>query len=430
MNKQYLTYRQFLSRLNSLGLFHMDMTLARITSAITPLATALQNLPVLHIVGTNGKGSTAVFLESIARANGLKTGLFTSPHFLDPRERLRINGNMITENDWLELANETATFPASERLTYFELLTLIALTAFARHKVDVAIVEAGLGGTWDATCVLDASLSILTPVGKDHEKVLGSTPEAIARDKAGVLRGGTAISAAQTDEVRAVFTRAAARTNSRLFWAPDFCRVQNNTLAFQYKKDKLKIPLSRLGLRGAFQARNAGLSLSAWSLFCEKKQLPWTAKFCVSGLQNAFHPGRFQCVGTQPRFILDGAHNVMGLQALVRELEDLRLRPDAIIFSCMADKDISGLLPLVRQLNATIIVPQIANNPRAAAPNDLAAHLGDKAIPAANMRQALDLVPQNAGIVLVCGSLYLLADFYALFPHFLNRPESKKETIS
>ncbi len=430
MNKHYPTYNHFLSRLNTLGLFHMDMTLARIRSAITPLVTALQTLSVLHIAGTNGKGSTSVFLEAVARARGLKTGLFTSPHFLDPRERLRINGKMLSKDKWLELANATADFPVCDRLTYFELLTLIALTAFVQHKVDVAIIEAGLGGTWDATCVLEAQLSILTPVGLDHEKILGSTLEAIAKDKAGILRGKPAISAAQADEVRSVFTLTAKQTNTRLFWARDFYRVQKDALFFQYKKNELRIPLSRLGLRGSFQAHNAGLGLSAWHLFCEQQKIPWSATACMQGLQNAFHPGRFQCAGTNPLFILDGAHNVMGLQTLVNELEHQDIRPDAVIFSCMADKDVPALLRLVRQLSTTIIVPQIQDNPRAARPNNLVCKLGNKAIPAANMRQALDLVPQNAGIVLVCGSLYLLADFYALFPHFLNEPGPQKETIS
>ena len=430
MNNQYSTYNQFLSRLNSLGLFHMDMTLARTASAITPLAKALQALPVLHVVGTNGKGSTSVFLEAIARAHSLKTGLFTSPHFLDPRERLRINGRMLSEDEWIELANATADFPGCGQLTYFELLTLIALTAFVQHKVDVAIIEAGLGGTWDATCILDPELAVLTPVGMDHEKILGSTLEAIAQDKAGVLRGKPAISAAQTDEVRAVFTRTAKRTRTRLFWAQDFYRVQKDALFFQYKKDELHIPVASLGLRGAFQAHNAGLGLGAWHLFCEQQKILWSAASCMRGLQSAFHPGRFQCAGTNPLFILDGAHNVMGLQTLVKELEHQGIKPDTVIFSCMADKDVPALLHLIRQLNCTIIVPQIQDNPRAACPNTLVAELDNKATAAADMHQALHLIPQNADIVLVCGSLYLLADFYALFPHFLNEPGAQKEIIS
>ncbi len=408
----------------------MKLTLERIQSALAPLAKPLKKIPVLHIVGTNGKGSTAVFLESIARSHGLKTGLFTSPHFLTPRERLKINDEMLSEADWLKLANQTAHFPNRENLTYFEWLTLLAAAAFVDYGVDVAIVEAGLGGSWDATCCLKSTLSVLTPVSLDHKETLGKTPTAIAEDKAGVLRGGIALSAEQIPEVQTVFLSRAKKTGSTLFWANERFSLTDKELIYNDSDLKLTMPLAELGLHGHFQACNAGLALRAFSFFCREKSLTISAASCQNGLRTAFHPGRFQLAGDNPQFLLDGAHNQSGMETLILELKQQKIIPSSIIFSCMADKDIKELIKPLGQFSCPIFLPKIIDNPRAAEPQFLANLFKELSLNTptqitANIDEALNKIPHKSGIVLVCGSLYLLADFYALYPNFLLNPNRR-----
>lgn len=414
----------------------MKLTLERIQSALAPLAPSLEKIPILHIVGTNGKGSTAVFLESLARSHGLKTGLFTSPHFLTPRERLKINGEMLSEAHWLELANKTALVPNRENLTYFEWLTLLAAAAFIYHNVDVAIVEAGLGGSWDATCCLKSTVCILTPISLDHKQILGKTPAAIAKDKAGVLRGGIALSAEQLPEVQAVFSRRAVKTNTALFWANETFSITDKTLVYNDNELCLTMPLAELGLHGNFQAHNAGLALYAFSLFCKQKSLTISAAACQKGLRAAFHPGRFQFAGENPQFLLDGAHNQSGMETLVSELKRQKITPNAIIFSCMADKEIKELIKPLGEFSCPIFLPKILNNPRAVEPQLLADLFKELFLSSkkqnppplqitANIDKALKKIPKGTDIVLICGSLYLLADFYTLHPNFLLNPNRR-----
>ncbi len=390
--------------MNDLGLFSMDLGLGRM-EAFRAEAGLHDAPPVVHVVGTNGKGSTSTFIESIARAHGLKTGLFTSPHFVTPRERIRVNGRILPREDWVRLANRLLSLSCGSRLTYFEFQTSLAMLAFCDAGVDVAVMEAGLGGRFDATNVFDPFLTVFTPIGMDHEAVLGDTLEEIAQDKAGAMReGGFAVTARQKPGAMRVLHAQAAKQGGR------FIRSEQSPL-----------PDCPLGLRGAHQRENARLALVAWQHLAQGLGLPPDAEAEATGLKQAFIPGRLQFAQLNGcEVILDGAHNAHALEALRDALDAEGVRPGAVVFGCMADKDIASMLGLLEAVTNGPIFVTRADWSRAASPENLAEALPGRAEALPDIRTALERALGEPGPVLVCGSLYLLGDVYSLYPRLLN----------
>lgn len=391
--------------MDDLGLFHMDLTLDRMQAFWT--ARTLPDVPVVHVVGTNGKGSTVAFFGSLARAHGLKVGLFTSPHFLTPRERVQINRAMLSEKQWVDLANEILSVPGGDALTYFEFQTCLAMLAFEQAQVDVAVMEAGLGGRYDATNVFAPGLTLFTPVGLDHEQVLGSTLAKIARDKAGALReGGLAVTGPQEAEAMIELENRAEAVRARLIYALDVAEPVRGV---------------RLGLKGIHQTANAHLALAGWRWFAAGQGLKSEPRLENFGLESAFLPGRFQFAEAGGRdVLLDGAHNAHALVALKAALDAEDIRPDSLVFACLKDKDLKSMLPLIRRLtDGPILVPAMRSE-RAFDNRELAALIGERAVALDSMQAALYAGSNLPGPTLVCGSLYLLAEFYTLYPHSLT----------
>ena len=399
------TYDQLEAYLDGLGLFHMDLNLGRMERFWE--AHGIPNLPVVHVVGTNGKGSTTAFFGSLARAHGLKVGQFISPHFLSMRERVLVNRAMLSETTWVDLANDILSVPVGEELTYFEFQTCLAMLAFERKQVDVAVMEAGLGGRFDATKVFAPELILYAPIGMDHEKVLGDSLSAIARDKAGAMRAGScAVTGPQDPDALLELENMADEVGARLMYASDMAGPVRNL---------------RLGVPGLYQEGNARLALAGWRWFAAGRGMKSEAKAEVFGLETAFIPGRFQRVSVDGRdVLLDGAHNGHALTALKAALKASGTEPGCLIFSCMADKDMEVMLPLVRDMTPgpVLVVPMAYE--RACVPDVLAEGLGQKAIVLDSLQAALKEGLKYPSPTLVCGSLYLLADFYTLYPQFLT----------
>jgi dihydrofolate synthase/folylpolyglutamate synthase len=398
--------------LGSLGPFHMDLRLARIQAALTGLGPAKPQA-VVQIVGTNGKGSTSAFLSSILRAHGVATGLFTSPHLLSPRERIQVNGRPIRGRLWLDAANAVAAAspgaaaPGDVReLTYFEFLTAMAAHVFAASGVCAAIYEAGLGARHDATSALPRDLVLFAPIGADHEKIIGPEVADIAGDKARAIdHGMIGLTALQTPTVMAVLASRATGVGAALetAWAlPDW------------------LADAPLALRGPFQADNAALAVAGFLHLAPLLGLVPDADLIRDGLARAFIPGRFQSVGSDPEVILDAAHNPHALTALTAALAAKDVTPSALVFACMADKNVAAMVPLATALTkGPILLPALPDCPRAMAPAELAALFGPRAKPVASLAGALAALSGTASPVLVCGSLYLLAEFYKLRPRAL-----------
>lgn len=420
-----LSYADVLAHLDGLGLFHMDMGLGRMEGALRALGVNRLPCPVVQVVGTNGKGSTASFLQSLGMAHGFRTGLYTSPHFLSPAERIRMDRRTLPESAWAGLANRALA--AVPDLTYFELLTVMAVLAFQDAEPDLLIFEAGLGGRHDATTALPADLVCFTPIGLDHQAVLGPDLGSIAADKADALRPGmfAAVSAPQAEAARLALQRRAESVNLPLYTADRSADIPPLALL---PDDAV------LGLAGPHQRVNAQTALLAWTLLARRQGWRTDERAVRRGLAEAFIPGRLQKVPARdgyPPFLLDGAHNPHGMAALATSLSTLPApdnAPAAVIFSCLADKHPEDMAPLVRTLagNRPLFIPTIGNNERAAPGAELARLISPTAHPLPDLKTALDEVRALSGDgapVLVCGSLYLLTEFFNLFPYALSGPQ-------
>lgn len=426
----------------------MKPGLERIHLMIAALGLENPAFVVVQVAGTNGKGSTSAMLERLAREHGLATGLHISPHFLSVRERVLINGAPLPETAWVALGN-TLMRRGGEALTYFEFVTCLAMLAFAEAGVDLAVMETGLGGSFDATTALHADLVVFTPFALDHQAVLGNTLEAIAADKAGAIRPGKpAVSARQRPEAWKELVRVAEERGAVLAELPGTLQLPRMTGPFA----------GRL-LAGPYQQDNARLGLFAWrtisgGAFPDSDAGP----DCVSAsearaLAGAWLPGRMQkaaprppvsgeyapCALGWPPLLLDGAHNSHGLAALGLALAREGVAPLAVVFSCLEDKDLDAMLPQLRALaTGLIVVPPIADNPRAMPAESLASRIGLNAVPAADLRGAVEIAAAHMAErmpevfeprspqaerhpLLICGSLYLLGEFYALRPSLLGK---------
>lgn len=437
----------------------MDLTLDRMAAFVARRGQS--RFPVLHVVGTNGKGSTATILAELLRAHGLRVGLCVSPHFITPRERILVDGAMLDEDAFARLGAQALAESEGLDLTYFELLTALALLAFEDAGVDVAVMEAGLGGRYDATNVLNPALTVFTPIGLDHMNVLGDTLELIATDKAGAMRsGGIAVCAPQEPAAWRILREAAREAGSDfvaaaevLYYSRANGRVQPGPLSSRGKKRFVR-PMTGLwlSLPGAHQELNARTALAAFHVWASALRLPVSEDACRQALACAFIPGRMQMVADAPglphSLILDGGHNAHGLAALAASLAAEGIRPAAVVYGCLRDKPLADMLPLVRRIAgaeakaddaagdgaesegpksqgpARLIAAGIPSCPRACEAQELAALLGPEAETAPDVHAALARLREVSGPVLVCGSLYLLGEFYTQHPRLLERGPS------
>lgn len=434
------SYEDVMDHLNGLGVFHMDMGLGRMERALAALGLDTLRIPTVQVVGTNGKGSTSSFLQSIAMAHGLSAGLYTSPHFIVPEERIRVGRTMLPPKRWAPLASQAVM--AEPGLTYFELITVMAAQAFALSSCDLIIYEAGLGGRYDATSALPAHMTCFVPIDLDHVEVLGRTIAAIAEDKADAMQNGRllAVSAPQPEDARRALEARADELGLPLCSQPSAHDCKGTeagqalwaSLPPELRELALLPADARLGLHGPHQRMNAQTALLAWVLLCHRFGWKTDREAIERGLAQAFIPGRLQYVPAaeaRPALWLDGAHNEHGMTALVTALKDgssvpESLRPGAVVFSCLRDKGPEKLTAMLREAvgDIPVFVPEIQDNPRAATREELCALFGPQAQPAASLDEAIAHAAKAAGTapVLICGSLYLLGDVFARFPELLE----------
>lgn len=385
--------------LNARGLFHMDLSLDRIDSALKELGVLL--CPAVQVLGTNGKGSTCFFLGSLAQAHGLKTGVFLSPHFVSPRERILVNGQQLSEEIWVSAANRLADISNFGELTYFEILTLLAVEIFHRVGVDVAIMEAGLGGRHDATTALNFSCQCYTPIALDHRHILGPTLTEIARDKAAAMEmNGTVFSAPQFPAVARELERAALQKHCSL----TFVRLDDLPPSFSPPSDSAKI--------------NAAVALQCWHYLGLSMAIPGDSHAIAQALAKKGLPGRLEfraATGFHPTLVLDGAHNPHAIQGLLTQIPFL---PGTIIYTAMADKDWETCLGLLLRIGATVYLPQLDMD-RAANVQEMGRRF-PTAIPLAGPNAPEKALALAKGPTLICGSFYLLGEYYKFFDRMKN----------
>jgi dihydrofolate synthase / folylpolyglutamate synthase len=390
--------------------------LERIEAMLDAIGRPEQAFAIAQVGGTNGKGSISAMLAAVLQAAGRRVGLYTSPHLAHYRERIRVDGRPISESDFVDGVDALGTLITRLDLTVFEAGTALALDHFCRARVDVAVLEVGLGGRLDATTVGKPRVVVLGPIDYDHQHELGDTLTLIATEKAAIIRSGVAFSAQQDPEAEAVITRRAAETGVPLSLVGRDLRV--TPLGFTLEAQRLhlegpdwRIPDVACGLLGVYQPGNALLAAAAG------RELGADEAAIRAGLRGARWPGRFQIFRRDPLVVLDGAHNPAGARALAASLRAyFPGRLVTFVIGVLADKDAGGILAALGPLAARVILTASAN-PRAAAPETL------RALFPADARVDIARSPHEAlataiaedprGIVCVAGSLSLIGDVLA-----------------
>ena len=405
----------------------MKLGLAAIDALCERLGRPERRVPSVLVAGTNGKGSAAATLSAIAKAGRIRAGLYTSPHLGRIGERIRVSESDLSDGELdavLEPVFRAADAAPEVPLTYFEALTAAAFVAFAERSLDLAVLEVGLGGRFDATNVAPARLSIVTSIGLDHTEELGPTLSAIAREKAGIFRAGRpALIGPRDEEPRRVLAEVARECGAAAHLAADEVEVSEVATSLDGTRFTLVTPCRRYelatSLAGAHQAHNAALAARASELL--------TAEFSglgpaaiEHGLASTRWPGRLEKLSLRGRVVLlDGCHNPPAASALVRFLEDVGLAGRArLVFGAMADKDVEGMAAaLFPAVSSVRLVP--ASSPRAATVEELVrrtAGVRPDAVSCENLEVALLALasdPDPAPII-VAGSLYLVGEARAL----------------
>jgi dihydrofolate synthase/folylpolyglutamate synthase len=400
---------------------------------LSELGNPQKFFPSVQIAGTNGKGSTAVVLDSICRAAGLKAGLYTSPHLISITERIKLDGQEISKERFSHYATEVRG--AAEKLiadgqfealpTFFEQVTAIALLAFREDQVQLAILETGLGGRLDATSVASAQVVAITPIAKDHEEYLGETLESIAAEKAAIIRPGvTAIVAPQTPEAMNVILRQCERVKVKPILELCNATVQSVTpqgrlrASFKTNLDLYEDVL--VGLNGRHQITNVSVAIRvAESLRSAGFDISHSA--IVKGIETARHPGRLEIWQGCPATLFDGAHNPSGASVLRQYLEEFVAMPVTMVFGAMRDKDLeqmaSILFPFARLLVLTkldsVRSASVAELEKVAFPIVEPEKVISTVSVADAIRKAMEITPPN-GLICFCGSLYLIGEAQAL----------------
>lgn len=400
-----------------------ELGLERMKHLLAALGNPHRNLNFVHVAGTNGKGSTCAMIESAARAAGLRTGLFTSPHLIEPTERIRLDGRPVSPQlfasafDRVHKAAEDLIRSGliEQHPTYFETVTAMAFLLFEQLRVDLAVVEVGLGGRLDATNVIQARLVVITPVDFDHEKYLGKSLEAIATEKAGILKpGAQAVFAPQREEVIPVLEERARGLGIEPVWVARSWRAEQVVLTPSGSRfvaaGASRVPVN-CPLPGEHQVTNALTAIAAAQLL----GLPEGA--ISEGIAGVRWPGRLELVRQAPDIYLDGAHNPAGARALAKYIEQFHNgRRVWLIYAAMRDKAVAEMAAILFPLASEVIATAPAQ-PRAVRP-ELIRELADhpRLRTARTVKDALDLVAGASAddVVFVTGSLFLVAEARAL----------------
>jgi dihydrofolate synthase/folylpolyglutamate synthase len=350
----------------------LDPTLDRIAALTELLGDPQRGYPVIHLTGTNGKTSTSRMIDTLVRASGLRTGRFTSPHVESMTERISIDGEPLNEQAFVAAYQDIEPYtrmveqdPLLEGhpMSFFETMVGMAYAAFADAPVDVAIVEVGMGGTWDATNVADGAVAVITPIGVDHSKYLGERPADIALEKAGIIKpGAVVVSAVQSPEVAGVLADRAAEVGATILWEGIDFGVEHRVAAvggqmvrlrgLRAEYDELFIPLY-----GAHQAHNAALALAAYESFAGEE--PVDGDLVHEAFGQVTSPGRLEVVRRSPTIVLDAAHNPHGAAALAEAMEDsFAFNPLVGVIGVMADKDSEGMLAALEPVLSQVVCSQ------------------------------------------------------------------------
>ncbi|MGO1858272.1 bifunctional folylpolyglutamate synthase/dihydrofolate synthase [Ancrocorticia populi] len=428
-------YRSILTRAPE---HKVQPSLDRVRDCLDLMGNPQDSFRAIHITGTNGKTSSARMIEALLRERGLRTGRFTSPHLTTVRERICIDGIAISRDafvqawedvsPFIEMVDAASVASGGPRMSFFEVFTVMAYTAFAAAPIDVAVVEVGMGGLWDATNVIDADVAVLAPVAMDHERWLGSAIEDIAHEKLGIVKAGSVfVCAEQTETVGQMAIDRAAEVGAQLVMAGPSMHVISRETAVGGQLISVQTPAARyedipLALRGDYQADNAVLAITAVESFFGGQALDGLV--VEHALMSVSSPGRLEVVRSSPTVVVDAAHNPHGAAATARALDEYYPGRRVGVIAMMADKDVESYLGEMEPVLEEVVVTGMPSD-RAMPSEELEeiarrvfgpdrVHRVDDLLSAideaAGIAESDDSEPMVSPAVIVTGSIQLVAE--------------------
>ncbi len=414
-----------------LGFRPQDFTLDRMSQLLNRLGNPERKLPpVIHVAGTNGKGSTIAFINYIMQAAGYKTHVYISPHLIDFNERIVLAGKQITDRDLYDILEECRIVAEDIPITFFEGTTIAAFLAFSRIEADILLIETGMGGRLDATNVIDNPLlTVITSISLEHTEYLGPTVEIIAGEKAGIIKSDvTCVIAPQQKSVMKILEFYSSKNRSPLYrgeyeWT---CKqYDDDTMLFQSSVQSIQLPLP--SLQGTHQITNAGNAIAACSLLSGKYNYDIDSEHIAFGIKNTYWPARLEHIKggrlidrlpSDWKLFLDGAHNLSGAEVLSEWIASNFDQGVYIIFGATKDKDIDGFLQYIKPYAKLLCAICVKSEPRSQNAKFIeakASAMGINAIACDSVGDAiskiLDTTYHDVKSIIVCGSLFLAADF-------------------
>ncbi|AFS77896.1 folylpolyglutamate synthetase FolC [Gottschalkia acidurici 9a] len=423
-----MNYNEALEYIHETNKFGSVLGLENIKELLELMGNPQKDLKFIHVAGTNGKGSTCSYITSILSKAGYNVGLFTSPYLETFNERIRIGSENIPNDDLAEVTTfakesvEKMLEKGFNHPTEFELVTAIAFEYYKRKKVDYVVLEVGLGGRYDSTNIIDKSIaSVIVPIAMDHIDVLGDTLGKIAYEKAGIIKeNGFVITYPQEPEAKEVVETVAKEQNAELITVPtenvSIKEVSEMGTKFNFKYGNYELEDLQISLIGKHQAYNASTALTTLFALRDKGEINITEEHVRKGLEETKWIGRLELLKKSPRFIIDGAHNMQGIEALKKTLQEI-FNYDKLILGLgiLADKDVDHMIAEMAPLGDQIIVTE-ANIFRAMKAEELAERISKynkNYIVEKDIEKAIDKAIEMAGendLILFSGSLYLIGD--------------------
>ena len=403
----------------------MDFGLERMELVLGRLGNPEKKIPMVHIAGSNGKGSTLAFLKEILMAQGYKVASFTSPYLENPNEQIQIGHEMITNEELVDLLNElipVLTEFESDRnfLTSFEVYTVLAFMYFEKKRPSIALIETGLGGRLDSTNVIHPLLAIITSISMEHTQLLGDTLAEIAAEKAGIIKEGiSVITAVESLEALQPIMDKAAQTHAELFqmgkdfW-PENRILETSGECFDFQSKAFRCLGLRINMLGRHQLSNASLAIQACALLERKYGFSVKEESIRTGLVNAKWKGRFEQMSTDPVIILDGAHNLSGIHALLQTIEERYADKNVhFIFAALKDKDYPQMIRAIEQKAASITFTQTAMDRMNEAEELYKMSEHEQKYIEVNWQEAIKRTCgriRGEDVLIITGSLYFLAE--------------------
>lgn len=381
----------------------------------------------IHIAGTNGKGSVSHMMASILQESGLKIGLYTSPHLVDFRERIRINGNMVTEEQVSAWVTSHLDFLKKQELSFFEMTVGLAFDIFAQEQVDIAIIEVGMGGRLDSTNVITPLLSIITNIGFDHTQFLGNTLDKIAEEKAGIIKPGIPVVIGQTQpETAPVFRKKANESGSPIFFADENMAIithedYSDKIIFDIvSKGETLVHKHHCPLGGAYQKKNL-ITLFQSLAILQETGIPIENEHINRGIKNVVSNtgfrGRWETIGHNPLTICETAHNSDGIKSMLNKLETIDYKKLHIVYGCVNDKDFVEILNMLpRNACYYYTEPSVPRKMPVEKLSETAKSIGMSGKKFSNVHEAIASARSNAekeDMILITGSIFLIADVFS-----------------